>query len=44
MIAHQSDRNQADAQIRDISKDQVQDFMDDIETIVQIIDKIARGK
>lgn len=43
-IAHQTDRNHADAQIKNITKEIVQDFISDVEKIVGAIDSAVRDK
>lgn len=44
IIAHQSDRAHADAQVRNITKEIVQDFMDDIQRIVNSINEEVMNK
>lgn len=44
IIAHQSDRAHADAQVKNITKEIVQDFMDDIQRIVNSINEEVMKK
>ena len=44
IIAHQSDRAHADAQVKNITKEIVQDFMDDIQRIVNSINEEVMNK
>ena len=44
IIAHQSDRAHTDAQVKSITKEIVQEFICDVEKIVESIDKEARNK
>lgn len=44
IIAHQTDREHTDAQVKSITKEIVQNFIDDIEKIVKAIDEEARKK
>ena len=44
IIAHQTDRAHTDAQMKDITKEIVEDFIYDMEKIVRSIDKEARNK
>ncbi len=44
IIAHQTDREHTDAQVKSITKEIVQNFIDDIEKIVNAIDEEARKK
>lgn len=44
IIAHQSDRAHTDAQVKNITKEIVQDFMDDIQRIVNSINEEVMNK